>query len=112
MKKTVILGITSGIAAYKSLDLITLLKQEAIDVFVIMTNNAGHVIDPKEVEKLSGNPVYRELFEKNFDYKKTLQTRTVDHIALADRADCMVIVPATANVIAKLAHGIADDYLT
>ncbi|HSW96795.1 MAG TPA: bifunctional phosphopantothenoylcysteine decarboxylase/phosphopantothenate--cysteine ligase CoaBC [Candidatus Saccharimonadales bacterium] len=112
MKKTIILGITSGIAAYKALELLTLLKQADIDVFVIMTKNTTYIIPPEEIERISGNKVYVELFGKNFNYKDILEKRTVDHIALADKADLMIIAPATANIIAKLAHGFADDFLT
>src|SRR3989344_2894925 len=111
-QKTVVLCITSGIAAYKMLDFIKLLKKEGVDVEVVMTSSATKMLNPKEVEKASGNKVYSELFEKGFDYKNILKIRKVDHIDLADRADVIVIAPATANVIAKIAHGIADDFLT
>ena len=112
MEKTVVLGVTSGIAAYKTLALVKQLKEENIDVIVIMTGSAAKMISPDEFENASGNKVYTELFEKDFDYKKILEAREVDHIAIADKADVMVIAPATANVIAHLAHGIADDFLT
>lgn len=112
MKKTVLLGVTSGIAAYKSLDLIKLLKAKKIDVQVMMTPTAHQMVSPKEFEKISGHAVFTDLFENNFDYKKVLETRKVDHIQLADRADVLVIAPATANCIGKLANGIADDFLT
>src|SRR5579864_7083358 len=110
--KTVVLGVTSGIAAYKALDLLNLLKEREIDVFVILTKHATQMVSPKDFEKASGNKVYRELFEKDFNYKNILQARKVDHIELADKADVFVIAPATANSIAKLAAGIADDFLT
>lgn len=112
MKKTVVLGVSSGIAAYKTLELVKLLKKEGINVFVIMTKHACRMVSPQEFEKASGNKIYSQLFEKNFDYKNILKVRKVDHIALADSADLVIIVPATANIIAKLAHGIADDFLT
>lgn len=112
MKKTVVLGVTSSIAAYKALDLIKLLRESNIDVFVIMTNQASKMIAPIEFEKTSGNKVEIELFEKDFDYKEVLKDRAVEHIALADKADVFVIAPATANIVAKLAQGAADDYLT
>ena len=112
MKKNVVLGVTSGIAAYKTLDLIKFLKEKGIDVFVIMTQHAAQVVSSSDFEKASGNTVYTELFEEGFDYTKILQKRKVDHIELADTADVFVIAPATANSIAKLAHGIADDFLT
>jgi len=112
MKKIAVLGVTSGIAAYKTLELVKLLKEKGIDVFVIMTQHATKMVNKKEFEKASGNNVYSDLFEEDFDYKRILKRRKVDHIALADKADVMVIAPATANVIAKLANGIADDFLT
>lgn len=111
MKKTVVLGITSGIAAYKTLDLVSELKKEGIDVFVVMTNAARQMVDVKEFEKASGNNVYSDLFEQDFNYKNILKERKVDHIDLADRADVICIAPATANAIAKISHGIADDFL-
>ena len=112
MNKTVVIGITSGIAAYKVLDLIKLLKKEGIDVHVIMTKSAMKMVSSTEFEEVSGNKVNSELFEKDFDYKKILKKRAVDHIELADKADIMVIIPATANTIAKITSGIADDFLT
>jgi phosphopantothenoylcysteine decarboxylase/phosphopantothenate--cysteine ligase len=112
MKKTVVLGVTSGIAAYKTLGLIHELKKAGVEVHVIMTESATKMITPAEFEKASGHNVSTELFEKDFDYKKVLKERIVDHIALADKADVMIIAPATANTIAKLSHGIADDFLT
>lgn len=112
MKKTVVLGVASGIAAYKSVELVEMLKKEGIEVFVIMTQTAAKMVVPKEFEKASGNKVYTELFEKDFDYRDILKVRKVDHIDLADRADVFVVAPATANIIAKLAHGLADDFLT
>lgn len=112
MKKTVVLGVTSGIAAFKSVELVKLLRKQEIEVFVIMTKTATQMISPKEFEKATGNTVYTELFDKDFDYKDILKIRTVDHIDLADKASVFVISPATANVIAKIAHGIADDFLT
>src|SRR5258708_2981444 len=112
MKKTVILGVTSGIAAYKTLALINELRKEGIDIFVIMTKKATQMISLTEFEKASGHKVLTELFEKDFDYKKILEKREVEHIALADKTNVMIIAPATANVIAKLAHGISDDFLT
>lgn len=112
MRKTVVLGVTSGIAAFKSVDLVKLLIKQEIEVFVIMTKSAAQMISPKEFEKASGNKVYSKLFEKGFDYTDILKISRVDHIDLADKADIVVIAPATANIIAKIAHGIADDFLT
>lgn len=112
MKKTVVLGVTSGIAAYKSLDLVKELRKEDIDIFVVMTRSAVKMVNPGEFERASGNKVYTDLFEENFDYKNILKAKKVDHIDLADRADVICISPATANTIAKIANGIADDFLT
>lgn len=110
--KRVILGVSSGIAAFKSLELITILRSENLDVHVIMTEKATNMVSAAEFEQASGNKVHIDLFESDFNYQKILQNRTVDHINLADSADIFVIVPATANTIAKIAHGIADDFLT
>lgn len=112
MKKNILIGVTGGIAAYKVIDLIDLLKKEGSNVFVIMTKGATGMISQKDFEKSSGNKVYMDMFDKNFNYKKILNKRQVDHIQLADKTDAMVIVPATANIIGKLANGIADDFLT
>ena len=75
-----------------------------------MTKGATEMISPWDFEKASGNKTYINLFEKNFDYKEVLKNRKVEHIELADKTNMMVIAPATANIIAKLAHGIADDF--
>lgn len=112
MKKNILIGITGGIAAYKILDLIKLLKKESYEVFVIMTKGAMEMFSFADFEKASGNKVCVNLFEKNFDYREVLKNRKVEHIQLADKADVMLIAPATANVIGKLAYGIADDFLT
>lgn len=112
MKKRVLLGVTSGIAAYKSLDLIKLLQEEGIEVSIILTKHAAKMMPIQEFEKATNNKVFTELFEPGFDYKDVLKNRSVDHIDLADSADLMAIVPATANIIAKIAHGIAEDFLT
>src|SRR3989339_1571452 len=112
MKKNILIGVTGGIAAYKILDLIKLLKSEGHEVFIILTKSATEMISLEDLEKASGNKVLVNLFEKNFDYRKVLKNRNVEHIELADKCDVMVIAPATANIIGKLAHGIADDFLT
>ncbi|MGI8420299.1 MAG: bifunctional phosphopantothenoylcysteine decarboxylase/phosphopantothenate--cysteine ligase CoaBC [Candidatus Levyibacteriota bacterium] len=110
--KTIILCITGGIAAFKALELIKNLRKDGYATIVIMTKSATQMIDPKEFKKVSGNDVYSDLFEENFDYKTVLAKRQVDHIQVADAAALFVILPATANIIAKIAHGIADDFLT
>ncbi|MEK7096941.1 MAG: flavoprotein, partial [Patescibacteria group bacterium] len=112
MRKNILIGISSGIAAYKVLDLIKLLKNEGNEVFVIMTKGVVAMFPLQDFEKASGNRVFVNLFEKNFNYRDVLKKRKVEHIELTDKADVMVIAPATANIIAKLAHGIADDFLT
>ncbi|MEK7634150.1 MAG: bifunctional phosphopantothenoylcysteine decarboxylase/phosphopantothenate--cysteine ligase CoaBC [Patescibacteria group bacterium] len=112
MKKNILIGVTGGIAAYKVLDLIKLLKNEGYEIFVIMTRSATEMISLKDFEKASGNKVHIDLFEKNFDYREVLEKRKVEHIELADKTDVIVIAPATANIIGKLSHGIADDLLT
>ncbi len=111
-KKTVLLGITGGIAAGKIPELIKLLQKDAVNVLPIMTNSACRIIDPKEIERVAKHKVYKDLFEKYFDPKKVLKTRKVEHIEIADQADLVAIVPATANILAKMAYGIADDFLT
>ena len=112
MKKTVVVGVTSSIAAYKTLELIKLLKKDGIDVRVIMTKSAEAMVAPGKFEKVSENKVLADLFPKGFDYEQTLKKRRVEHIDLADNADLILIVPTTANLLAKLANGFADDYLT
>ena len=112
MRKNILIGISSGIAAYKVLDLIKLLKNEGNEVFVIMTKGVVAMFPLQDFEKASGNRVFVNLFEKNFNYRDVLKKRKVEHIELTDKTDVMVIAPATANIIAKLAHGIADDFLT
>jgi len=111
-KKTIIVGVTSGIAAYKTLDLVKTLKKDGVEVFVVMTKSAMAMVPASKFKKASGNKVYSKLFEKGFDYTDILKIRRVDHIDLADKADVVVIAPATANIIAKIAAGIADDFLT
>lgn len=112
MKKNVLIGIGGGIAGYKIIDLIKLLKKDSHDVSVIMTKGAEAMFPKKEFEKVLGKKIMTDLFDKDFDYKKVLKNRQVEHIRVADQADVMVIAPATANILAKLAYGIADDLLT
>ncbi|SEF68012.1 phosphopantothenoylcysteine decarboxylase / phosphopantothenate--cysteine ligase [Caloramator fervidus] len=105
MSKTVVLGVTGGIAAYKALDLISKLKKKNIDVHVIMTESATKFVTPLSFQSLSQNPVVVDMFAEP-------KTWEIQHISLADKADVFAIVPATANVIGKIANGIADDMLT
>jgi phosphopantothenoylcysteine decarboxylase/phosphopantothenate--cysteine ligase len=112
MKKSVLIGVCGGIAAYKILELIPRLRKRGIDVSVIMTGSATKMIDPHAFEKASGNHTYHQLFRRPINHKTILATRRVEHIDVAKKADLFLIAPATANTIAKLATGIADDYLT
>ncbi|MFV0480111.1 MAG: bifunctional phosphopantothenoylcysteine decarboxylase/phosphopantothenate--cysteine ligase CoaBC [Anaerorhabdus sp.] len=105
MKKCIVIGVTGGIAAFKACSLVSTLKKKDFDVHVIMTKNATNFIHPTTFESLSGNRVSIDTFDRNFQYD-------VHHISLAKKADCFIIVPATANVIAKVVHGLADDMLT
>lgn len=103
--KTILLGVTGGIAAYKSAMLASRLVKTGADVHVIMTQNATHFINPITFETLTRNKCIVDTFDRNFEFK-------VEHVALAQKADVIMVAPATANVIAKLAHGLADDMLT
>lgn len=103
--KTVLLGVTGGIAAYKSAALASLLVKAGANVRVLMTENAKNFINPITFEALTGHKCVSDTFDRNFEFQ-------VEHVALAKEADAVIIAPATANVIAKLAHGIADDMLT
>ena len=103
--KTVLLGVTGGIASYKSASLASLLVKAGAQVHVLMTENAKNFINPITFETLTGHKCVTDTFDRNFEFN-------VEHVALAKKADLVMIAPATANVIAKLAHGIADDMLT
>jgi phosphopantothenoylcysteine decarboxylase/phosphopantothenate--cysteine ligase len=111
-KQTILIGVSSGIAAFKAVSLVESLRKKGFNVIVIMTENAKKMISPSEFEKASGNKVTSELFPPSFDYKKVLKERKVEHISLAEMASVIAIVPATANIIAKVANGIADDLIT
>lgn len=112
MKHKVIIGISSGIAAYKVVNLIKILKKKNIDMEVIMTKTAARMFGKDMFEEAAGTKAYSDLIPDDFDYQKVLKNREVEHIKLADSASLFVVAPATANIIAKLAYGIADDYLT
>ncbi len=112
MKKRVLLGISGGIAAVKIPKLLETLKQDELDVDVIETASATYILPPKTISEITGNPVFTHMYPPDFNPQAVLSSRTVEHISLAGNASLFVIAPATANVIAKLAHGIADDYLT
>jgi phosphopantothenoylcysteine decarboxylase/phosphopantothenate--cysteine ligase len=103
--KTIVMGVTGGIAAYKAADLVSRLVKERYKVHVIMTEAATQFVSPLTFRTLSGNPVATDLFSEP-------GTWNVHHISLAEKADLMVIAPATANIIGKIARGIADDMLS
>ena len=103
--KTIVLGVTGGIAAYKSANLASMLVKLNADVHVIMTQNATHFITPMTFETLTNNKCIVDTFDRNFSFD-------VKHVSLAKRGDLFVVAPCTANVIGKLAHGICDDMLT
>jgi phosphopantothenoylcysteine decarboxylase/phosphopantothenate--cysteine ligase len=102
---TVVLGITGGIAAYKTPELIRSLRKQGIDVEVIMTESAQQFVTPVTLREVSGRPVHTGLFD-------SINQWDVQHISLAQKADLVAVVPATANIIGKMASGIADDLLT
>ncbi len=103
--KTVLLGVSGGIAAYKSAALASMLKKLHADVHVLMTENAAQFISPVTFESLTGNKCVIDTFDRNFQFN-------IQHVSLAKRADAVLVAPATANVLAKFAHGLADDMLT
>ncbi|MEW6100957.1 MAG: flavoprotein [Candidatus Omnitrophota bacterium] len=104
-KKEVILGVTASIAAYKACDLVRRLKDAHFSVTVVMTAEAEELIKPVVFASLSGNKVYRGLFQEPDAWE-------IEHVSLAGRADIILVAPATANIIAKIASGICDDLLT
>ena len=103
--KTVLLGVTGSIAAYKIANLASALKKLHADVHVLMTQNATNFIHPITFESLTGNKCLVDTFDRNFQFQ-------VEHVSIAKKADVVMIAPASANVIGKIAHGIADDMLT
>lgn len=105
MSKNIVLGVTGSIAAHKAADLASLLAKAGHNVRVVMTTDAQRFITPLPFKTLSRNPVITDLYDEEEGWKPT-------HIRLADEADLLLIAPATANIIAKLTHGIADDALT
>ena len=103
--KTVLLGVTGSIAAYKIASLASMLVKQGVKVHVLMTRNAANFINPITFESLTGNKCLVDTFDRNFEF-------SVEHVALAKQADVVMVAPASANVIGKIAHGIADDMLT
>lgn len=116
--QTIVVGVSGGIAAYKTAYLVSQLAQQGADVHVIMTEHATHFVTPETFAALSGNPVHSGSFEQPVSSDTSPPGRSsgssapITHIALADRASLMVVAPATANLLAKMASGIADDLLT
>src|SRR4030043_2326745 len=102
--ETIVLGITGGIAAYKAAEIASQLTQTGANVNVIMTQEALQFISPVTFRALAGRPVVTEMFDLASEF-------SIEHVSLANAADIVVIAPATANIIAKLADGIADDML-
>ena len=103
--KTVVLGVTGGIAAYKAATITSMLRQAGAEVHVVMTEHATRFVTPLTFQTLSQNRVVADMFEPTADWE-------IEHVALADRADLVLIAPATANIIGKIAAGIADDSLS
>jgi phosphopantothenoylcysteine synthetase/decarboxylase len=104
-KKTVLLGVCAGIAAYRACDMINILKQSGADVVVCMSKESHHFITPLTLQTLSCNQVFEGMFDPKQDYNPA-------HISLAKLADLVLVMPATADIIAKIAHGICDELLT
>ncbi len=103
--KTIVLGVTGGIAAYKAADIVSRLKKQGAHVHCVMTEGAQAFLTPLTLRTLSGNPVITAMFDEPKQWN-------VEHVALADKADFFLIAPATANIIGKVANGIADDFLS
>lgn len=104
-KKSVVIGVTGGIAVYKAVDVVSKLKKKGFDVNVIMTKSAAKFVTPLTFQTLSQNKVYADMFEEP-------RTFEIQHISLAKKADLVAVIPATANIIGKVSSGIADDLLT
>lgn len=105
MARKVVVGVTGSIAAYKACELVRLFVKNGDDVHVVMTDHAKEFVTPLTFRTLSRNPVQNQMFTEPLDWKP-------EHIGLAESADLLVIAPATANILAKMAHGIADDLLS
>ena len=103
--KTIVLGVTGSIAAHKAVDIASLLTKAGHNVHVVMTSDAQKFVTPLPFKTLSRHPVVTDLYDEEEGWKPT-------HITLADTADLFLVAPATANVLAKMAHGLADDALT
>jgi phosphopantothenoylcysteine decarboxylase/phosphopantothenate--cysteine ligase len=104
--KNIILGVTASIAAYKACDIIRRLKEKEFSVTVIMTKDAEEFITPLTLQTLSGNKVHRGMFDL------ASEEYNIEHVSLADKADAILVAPATANIIGKVANGLCDDLLS
>jgi len=104
-KKEIILGVTASVAIYKACEILRTLKKSGFEVTVVMTEEAEKLVSPLLFQSLSGNKVYRGMFEESDAWQ-------IEHVSLADKAGLVLIAPATANIIAKIANGICDDLLT
>jgi phosphopantothenoylcysteine decarboxylase/phosphopantothenate--cysteine ligase len=105
------LGVTGGVAAYKAAELVRLLQQDGFTVQVVMTRGAREFVTPLTFAALSGQKVITDLFEKSSSGEANVES-AIEHIAVAQRTDLLLVAPATADILAKFAHGIADDFLT
>ncbi|MFA6809071.1 MAG: bifunctional phosphopantothenoylcysteine decarboxylase/phosphopantothenate--cysteine ligase CoaBC [Eubacteriales bacterium] len=103
--KKILVGVSGGIAAYKSVEIVSRLRKKGAEVYVVMTKSATEFVSPLTFRSLSGNPVHVDMFEEP-------KLWNIEHIALAEHVDVAIVAPATANIIAKMAVGIADDFLT
>ncbi|KUO57954.1 MAG: phosphopantothenoylcysteine decarboxylase [Gracilibacter sp. BRH_c7a] len=103
--KTILLGVTGGIAAYKSVEIVSRLRKQGAEVYVVMTKAATEFVTPLTFRSMSANPVYTSLFEEP-------KTWNIEHISLAEQVDASLIAPATANILAKMVTGISDDFLS
>lgn len=104
-EKNIILGVTASIAIYKACDIVRRLKEQAFSITVVETKEACELIRPIVFSSLSGNKVYSGMFDEPEAWE-------IEHVSLAEKADCVLVAPATANIIAKIASGICDDLLT
>lgn len=104
-RKNLVLGVTGGVAAYKAVELVSALRKKDINVDVIMTKNAAEFVTPLTFRSISGNDVIYDMFNEPRSWE-------IQHISLAKKADAVAVVPATANIIGKVASGIADDMLS
>lgn len=111
-KQSVIIGVSAGIAACKVPDLIKILRSYGLEIQVVMTESATKLIPSAIFEQSSGKRIITDIFPSGFDYREVLRKREVDHVKLSESVSLIIIIPATANIIAKIAHGIADDLLT